>query len=290
MRNINRMNDYFVRYLLGSVGNEDILENIVNAVLEDLGFETVHNLKIINPHNLPENINLKESVLDVKAITNDNRKVIIEIQLSGNIDFLRRIYYYISNNIVSEVEEKEPYDIISEVISINFVDFNMDFRDAGKPHRCFKLIDTENHDIILDMIQMHIVEVPRFKKILYNTNIEEIKKKKILSWIEFFTVKDLDKVKDKLKEVNDIMPKVIDKYERFISSKEEMEVYNARDAFLYGQTIMLKRERDEGIKEGIEQGKKEQQISIAKKLKESGIDIKIISENTDLSIEEIKKL
>ncbi len=26
MRNINRMNDYFVRYLLGSVGNEDILE------------------------------------------------------------------------------------------------------------------------------------------------------------------------------------------------------------------------------------------------------------------------
>ena len=39
------------------------------------------------------------------------------------------------------------------------------------------------------------------------------------------------------------MPKVIDKYERFISSKEEMEVYNARDAFLYGQTIMLKRER-----------------------------------------------
>ena len=290
MRNINRMNDYFVRYLLGSVGNEDILENIVNAVLEDLGFETVHNLKIINPHNLPENINLKESVLDVKAITNDNRKVIIEIQLSGNIDFLRRIYYYISNNIVSEVEEKEPYDIISEVISINFVDFNMDFYDEGKAHRCFKLIDTENHSVSLDMMQMHIIEVPRFIKILNNANTDDIKKNKILSWIEFFTVKDLDKVKDKLKEVNDIMPKVIDKYERFISSKEEMEVYNARDAFLYGQTIMLKRERDEGIREGIEQGKKEQQISIAKKLKESGIDIKIISENTDLSIEEIKKL
>ena len=98
MRNINRMNDYFVRYLLGSVGNEDILENIVNAVLEDLGFEAVHNLQIINPHNLPENINLKESVLDVKAITKDKRKVIIEIQLSGNIDFLRRIYYYISKS------------------------------------------------------------------------------------------------------------------------------------------------------------------------------------------------
>ena len=72
MRNINRMNDYFVRYLLGSVGNEDILENIVNCVLRDSGFEEVYNLEIINPHNLPENINLKESVLDVKAITKYN--------------------------------------------------------------------------------------------------------------------------------------------------------------------------------------------------------------------------
>ena len=298
MRNINRMNDYFVRYLLGSVGNEDILENIVNAVLEDLGFETVHNLQIINPHNLPENINLKESVLDVKAITKDKRKVIIEIQLSGNIDFLRRIYYYISRNIVSEVEEKEPYDIISEVISINFVDFNMDFGDAGKPHRCFKLIDTEDPDIVLDMVQMHIVEVPRFKKVLYNTNIEDIKKKKILSWIEFFTAKDLDKVKDKLKEVNTIMPKVINKYKRFISSEDEMQVYNARDAFLYGQTIMLKREREEGIQEGIEkgiqkgiqEGRREEQINIARSFKNAGIDIKIISENTGLSVEEINKL
>ena len=172
MRNINRMNDYFIRYLLASEGNEDIVENIVNSVLEDLGFEEVHNLHIINPHNLPENINLKESVLDVKAITKSNKKIIIEIQLSGNIYFLKRIYYYISRNIVSEVDEKEPYDIISEVISINFVNFNMDFNDEGKPHRCFKLIDIENPNVVLDMVQMHILEVPRFKNILSNSNIE----------------------------------------------------------------------------------------------------------------------
>ena len=294
MRNINRMNDYFVRYLLGSIGNEDILENIVNCVLIDSGFEEVHNLEIINPHNLPENINLKESVLDVKAKTKDNKKIIIEIQLSGNIDFVKRIYYYISKNIVSELNENESYDIISQVISINFVNFNMDFNDEGKAHRCFKLIDTQNHNVSLDIIQMHIIEIPRFIKILNNANTDDIKKNKILSWIEFFTVKDLDKVKEKLKELNNIMSKVIDKYERFISSEEEMEVYNARDAFLYGQTIMLKKEREEGIKEGmekgIEKGEKNKALSIAKSLKKSGLDIKFISDNTGLSIEEIEKL
>ena len=298
MRNINRMNDYFVRYLLGSIGNDDILDNIVKCVLIDSGFEEIHNLEIINPHNLPENINLKESVLDVKAITKDNKKIIVEIQLSGNIDFVKRIYYYISKNIVSELNENESYDIISQVISINFVNFNMDFNDEGKAHRCFKLIDTQNHNVSLDIIQMHIIEIPRFIKILNNANTDYIKKNKILSWIEFFTVKDLDKVKEKLKEVNDIMPKVIDKYERFISSKEEMEVYNARDAFLYGQNVMLKREREEGIKEGIEKGIeqgiekgiKENQILVAKNMKNKNMDIELISELTGLDIKEIEKL
>ena len=82
------------------------------------------------------------------------------------------------------------------------------------------------------------------------------------------------------------MPKVIDKYERFISSKEEMEVYNARDAFLYGQTIMLKKEREEGIKEGIEKEK----YSLAINMKNKNMDINLISELTGLSIEEVKNL
>ena len=114
------------------------------------------------------------------------------------------------------------------------------------------------------------------------------------------------------------MTKVIKRYERFISSEDEMQVYNARDAFLYGQTLMLKREREEGIQEGIEkgmqegiekgmqegiekgiqegiekglqEGRREEQIAIARSLKNAGIDIKIISDNTGLSIEEVSKL
>ncbi|PPS21681.1 hypothetical protein DJ52_09425 [Brachyspira murdochii] len=90
------------------------------------------------------------------------------------------------------------------------------------------------------------------------------------------------------------MPKIINKYERFISSEDEIEVYNARDAFLYGQTLMLRREREEGLQEGMErglqEGRREEQITIAKSFKNAGIDIKIISENTGLSVEEVLKL
>lgn len=286
MNKINLLNDFFIRYLLACEGDEDILENIVNSVLINIGFDTVHNLEIINPYNIKDNQYLKESILDVKAKTRDNKKIIIEFQLFGNIDFLKRIYYYISKNIALELKSNEAYKDISKIISINFLNFNLNFDDFGKEHRCFKLIDTNNHNISLDMVQIHLIEIKRFKKILEKLNIEDIKKNKLLSWIEFFTSSDLNKIKNKLKEENYIMSKVIEKYDIFTSDEETMQMYNAREAFLYGQEIMLKREREEGIKEGIEKEK----YALAKNMKNENLDINLISKITGLSTEEISKL
>ena len=126
MKEINRLNDLFVRYLIGKEGDEDILENIVNAVLNDAGLESVSNLEIINPYNLPENENLKESILDVKAKTKDGKKILIEIQLVGNNNFIKRILYYIAKNIASELKESDLYINISKMISISFINFNLD--------------------------------------------------------------------------------------------------------------------------------------------------------------------
>ncbi|TKZ35606.1 ATPase, partial [Brachyspira catarrhinii] len=81
-----------------------------------------------------------------------------------------------------------------------------------------------------------------------------------------------------------------EEYKRFTSDDKLMRAYAARDAFLVGQKMMLSREREEGIKEGMEKGIKDEKYSIAKNLKKSGLDIKFISENTGLSIEEIENL
>ena len=247
-------------------------------------------MEIIDPFNLSENIDLKESIIDVKAKTKDNKTVIIEFQLCGNKNFVDRIFYYISKNIVSELHEGEDYQEVQKIISINLLDFNLDFGDEGKPHRCFKLIDTENQNISLDYIQMHIIEVQRFIDILENSTIEELKNNKLLTWMKFFTSKNLDLVENELKEANPIMTKAIEEYKRFTSDDKLMRAYAARDAFLVGQKMMLSRERKEGIKEGIEKGKLAEQISIAKSMKKENIDIEVIKRVTGLTIEELEKL
>ena len=291
---IKKLSDLFARYLLGRNGNEDLLENLVNATLRDFNFEEVKDLEIIDPFNLSENIDLKESIIDVKAKTKDNKIVIIEFQLCGNRNFLDRIFYYISKNIVNELHKGEDYQRVQKIISINLLDFNLDFEDEGKPHRCFKLIDIENKNISLDYIQMHIIEVQRFINILENSTIEELKNNKLLTWMKFFTSNNLKDIEKELKEANPIMTKVIEEYKRFTSDDKLMRAYAARDAFLIGQKMMLSLEREEGIKEGIKKGKlegeKNKSISIAKNLKKSGLDMKFISENTGLPIDEIEKL
>ena len=86
------------------------------------------------------------------------------------------------------------------------------------------------------------------------------------------------------------MTKAIEEYKRFTSDDKLMRAYAARDAFLVGQKMMLSREREEGIKEGIEKGKLAEQISIAKSMKKENIDIEVIKRVTGLTIEELEKL
>ncbi|WP_302273318.1 Rpn family recombination-promoting nuclease/putative transposase [Brachyspira aalborgi] len=303
---VYKLSDLFARYLLGKNGNEDLLTDLVNSTLREFNFEEVKDLKIIDPFNLSENIELKESIIDIKAKTKNNETVIIEFQLCGNIDFLKRIFYYISKNVINEVKEGENYNNVQKIISINLLDFNLKFGDKGKAHRCFKLIDTKDLNIGLDLIQIHILEVKRFIEIIKNSTKEELKNNRLLSWMKFFTSDNLELIEEELKEENQIMSKVIEEYKKFTSDDKMMRAYAAREAFLVGQKMMLRREREdgfdegieEGIKRGIEKGKLEglkegriaEQISMAKSMKTKNLDINLISEITGLTMDEIKKL
>ena len=287
---VYKLSDLFARYLLGKNGNEDLLTDLVNSTLREFNFEEVKDLEIIDPFNLSENIELKESIIYIKAKTKNNETVIIEFQLCGNMDFLKRIFYYISKNVVNEVKEGENYNNVQKIISINLLDFNLKFGDKGKAHRCFKLIDTKDLNISLDLIQIHILEVKRFIEIIKNSTKEELKKNKLLSWMKFFTSDNLELIEDELKEENQIMSKVIEEYKRFTSDDKMMRAYAAREAFLVGQKMMLRREREDGFDEGKLEGIKERNYSIAKTLKQMNMDNGSISKATGLTIDEIEKL
>ncbi|MEI0607040.1 Rpn family recombination-promoting nuclease/putative transposase [Brachyspira pulli] len=285
----NPLNDYFIRYLFTDKGtSETILLDFINSIMLNANMKTFRSVEILTPFNLKKNKNLKETIVDVKCITQNGSVVIIEIQLQGNSRFPERILYYWAANYSKLLKHGERYDELTPVISINLLNFNLD--KSKNIHSCYMLYEMNNKKLLTDHLQIHIIELKKFKK--------NILTKDLNCWLKIFTSKNLEASMSEIVKEKPIMEEVQKKYNNFVKSKLMMMEYEKKEAYLYGNQIMLDEERrlgkEEGIKEGIEkgieQGKKEQQISIAKSLKNAGIDIKIISENTGLSIEEIKNL
>ncbi len=152
------------------------------------------------------------------------------------------------------------------------------------------LYEMNNKKLLTDHLQIHIIELKKFKK--------NILAKDLNCWLKMFTSKNLEASMSEIVKEKPIMEEVQKKYNNFVKSKLMMMEYEKKEAYLYGNQIMLDEERRLGIEEGIKKGKeegikegiKENQILTAKNMKKENIDINIISKITGLSIQEIENL
>ena len=267
--NLNKKNDCFIRYLFSDEGNENIVLDFINGVMIDLNFQTFNNIVILNPFNLAKYLDGKESIVDVKCITEDNQTVIIEIQLQENQYFIRRSLYYWANSYSSLLNKSENYTKLSPVISINVLDFTL-FNDIDDFHSCYLLKEIKHNKILTDHCMLHYIELPKF-----NLNND---KEKLSSWIKFFKGENMSNL---IKE-NNIFEEVEKRCQNFIDSDPLINAYRKKEWNEYFYKDMMNVEREEGIKEG--------QTSIAKAMKTKNLDINLISEITGLTIDEIEKL
>ena len=275
----NTLNDYFVRYLFSDKGSEAILLDFINSTMLDAGMKTFRSVEILTPFNYKENYEDKETIADVKCITQNGSVVIIEIQLQGNSRFPERILYYWASNYSKLLKQGEKYDALTPIISINLLNFNLD--DSNNIHSCYMIYDTVNQRLLTDHLQIHIIELKKF----HNNSL----KPDLNCWLKFFTMKEKDNrevIMSELVKEKPVMEEVQKRYNNFIKDRLMMNEYDKRQAYLYGNQIMLEEER----RLGIEEGEKNKAVSIARNFKKAGIDIKIISENTGLSIEEVENL
>ena len=277
------MNDYFIRYLFTDKGSsETILLDFINSIMINANMKTFRSVEILTPFNLKKNRNLKETIVDVKCITQNGSVVIIEIQLQGNSRFPERILYYWAANYSKLLKHGERYDELTPVISINLLNFNLD--DSNNIHSCYMLYEMNNKKLLTDHLQIHIIELKKFKKNSLSKDLNY--------WLKIFTSKNLEASMSEIVKEKPIMEEVQKKYNNFVKSKLMMMEYEKKEAYLYGNQIMLDEERrlgkEEGIKEGMEKGKeegiKENQILTAKNMKNKNMDINLISELTGLNL------
>ena len=287
----NALNDCFVRYFFTDKGGEKVLLDFINAVMISADMKTFKAVEILNPFNLKKNYNDKETIVDVKCITKNGTVVIIEVQLSGNSRFPERILYYWSSNYSKLLKKGEEYEDLTPVISINLLNFNLNKKNSNV-HSCYMIYDTKNARLLTDHLQIHIIELKKFK---FKDNDL---KKDLNYWLGFFTNKDMEAYMSEIVKEKPIMEEAHKRYNNFIRSRLMMSEYEKKEIYQYDKQITLEEKRREGIKEGkaegikegIEKGRLAEQILMATAMKKENIDIETIKRITGLTIKEIEKL
>ena len=275
----NALNDCFVRYFFTDKGGEKVLLDFINAVMISADMKTFKAVEILNPFNLKKHYNDKETIVDVKCITKNGTVVIIEVQLSGNSRFPERILYYWAANYSKLLKKGEEYEDLTPVISINLLNFNLN-KVNKNVHSCYMIYDTKNKNLLTDHLQIHIIELKKFK--FKNNDL----KKDLNYWLGFFTTKNMEAYMSEIVKEKPKMEEAHKRYNNFIRSRLMMSEYEKKEIYQYDKQITLEEKRREGIKEGIEK----RNYTIAKSMKKENIDIETIKRITGLTIKEIEKL
>jgi predicted transposase/invertase (TIGR01784 family) len=102
MQFINPKTDYAFKRIFGSSESHDILLSFLNAILYQ-GNEIIIELEILNPYSPGTTFDLKDTYLDVKAQLNNNRIVLIEMQLNPKTAFDKRVLYNACKNVCKSI-------------------------------------------------------------------------------------------------------------------------------------------------------------------------------------------
>ena len=282
-------NDYVFKRVFGKKGNENILKDLLEAIL-DIKIEKV---EVQNPEIPKEAIEDKLSVLDIKAELNKNTIVDIEMQVVDEKNIEERSVVYLSKNTSGQLQTGEQYINLKKSIVINLLNFNhykrnsyhhvakMKF-DKSKENEYVEMGYKEEEEVATEKIEMHFIELPKFKK--KNPGVEN----KIEQWL--WTIIGEEGKIEMARKGNKEVEKAIKVVDEMSMNKEERELYEARlkGEFNYNTAIHIAKE--EGKELGEKLGEKKKQLEIAKKLLSKKMPIEEIIEITGLTEEQMKEL
>lgn len=314
MRYLNPKADLTFKRVFGE--HPDLVMSLLNALLPLKSGEEITEIEYLPAEMVPDNPLRKNSIVDVRCKDTKGRQFIVEMQMIWSPEFKQRVLFNASKAYVRQIKTGEEYELLQPVYSLNLVNdiFEPELKDY---YHYYRIVHIEHSDKIIDGLHLIFVELPKFNPHTYS------ERKMQVLWLRYLTEinEDTREVPQELlsnpevkKAVNALEESAFTEaqllgYEKFwdIISVEKT-LYNSaeRRGLNKGIEQGLKQGIEQGIKQGIkqgieqgleqgiakgvEQGKKEQQRSIARNMKNQGIQVDIIARCTGLSTKEINEL
>ena len=256
--------------------NNDKITPNLNDELKDYMEINIVNVDIKKTDIEKQYIEDKYSRLDVKATTSNDEIINIEIQLKNENNMVKRSLYYLSKMYEEQLNEKEDYSKLVRTVCINILNFK--YLKTDNFHTGYRFKEIESNEELTDIMEVHFIEIPK----LQDSSDE---KDMLVAWTEFLKDPESEKVRGLELSIEEIR-QAKDELIRMSNDSTQRELYDMRANSLRDKMSEL----NAAERKGIEKGREEEKIKIARNMKLNGLDTNTIAKITNLSEDEIDKL
>ena len=273
--------DWVFKRIFGKEGNEDILADLLSAILDI----EIKKIELKNTELLKNKEEQKKSILDIKAILNDNTIMDIELQIRDENNITERGIQYLTKLYSEQLENGEKYTDTKKAIVIILLDFNyykvntyhsiahLKFEPCND-NTYIKLYD-EEESTMTDKLEIHVIELPKFLK---HKSKEE---SKLAEWLMLLSGKG-ELIEMALSKNAKKIKKAYEELEYLSQDKAAREEYDAYQRAIIDEKMKIQYAEEKGIEKG--------KTEISKEMLKSKVPINEIMKYTKLTEEELIKL
>ena len=272
-RYINPYTDFGFKKLFGTELNKDLLISFLNALLN--GEQEITDLTYLNSEQLGDGHSDRRAVFDVYCQLADGKKFIVEMQKAEQAYFKDRSIYYSTFPIREQAPKGSKWDYQQEdVYTVGILNFV--FPDNEYPADSFvheiKLTDVEDKHVFYDKLTFIYLEMPKFNK------TEDELLTMFDKWM--FALQNLSRLLERPKALQERI---------FTHLFEQAEIarFTPQERHEYQESIKDYWDNYSIMETSFNKGKAEANRENARKMKELGISVEIISQVTGLTINEV---
>lgn len=268
----------------------------LNAVLKLTGRDTIKEVTFIKHELGGEYQDDKQSRLDILVKTQNGDFINVEIQLSNQHDMTKRTLYYWAKMYESQLVKGMGYSELRPTITINICNFTM-FKDNKGYHNTYHLYEDTTLSRLMseeDVLEIHFIEINKFISLWYEEKLNALDDL-LIRWLLLLGMVDGRKKKvyaEIYRELEELAMKdenlraAFDTWEEISQAPETILAYQSRLKYIQDEEARY----IDGINKGIEQGRKQEQMELVKKLLKRHEPIEEIMDLLGLSRDEIERI
>jgi predicted transposase/invertase (TIGR01784 family) len=280
--------DWAIKRLLRNKADHVVLEGFLSVLLE----EDIRIVNISESESNKEDSAGKLNRVDILVENSKNELIIIELQVTHEIDYFMRMLYGVSKAVTEYIKEGDRYGKIRKIYHINIVYFKVGSGEDYVYHGITEFRGIHCNDVLqltkkqkAFFAKENVQDIYPEYYILNVRDFDDLAKDSLDEWIYYFKNNDILEgfTAQGLAEVQQRL-----QYDSL--SEEEKKRYSSHlKQWRYEQNVIEDSFAD-GLSQGRAEGEHKKAIEIAKKLKMNGMLFMQISEITKLTIEEIENL